>query len=151
MGRFIIEIIFWIVLFFIVKSDLRYKIIPDRYTIIILLLGLIKIIFLGENIENKVIGMGVYPIIFLLLYGYGEKIFKKEVVGFGDIKLLSAIGFYIGYFGLYYLILYYDMIFIVSLFYGLIYIFYFKNKEVPFAPVIVLGTFIFYLFKGNFI
>ena len=101
MGRFIIEIIFWIVLSFIVKSDFKEKIVPDKMTLSILLLGVVKIIFFQEDIENKIIGMGTYPVIFLLLYGYGEFLFKKEVVGFGDIKLLSSIGFYIGYLGIY--------------------------------------------------
>ena len=113
-------------------------------TLFILLLGVIKIIFFQEDIENKIIGMGTYPVIFLLLYGYGEFLFKKEVVGFGDIKLLSSIGFYIGYLGIYSLMVFYNIIFSFSLFYGLIYKFYFKNNEVPFAPVIVIGTFIFY-------
>ena len=151
MGRFIIEIIFWIVLSFIVKSDFKEKIVPDKMTLSILLLGVVKIIFFQEDIENKIIGMGTYPVIFLLLYGYGEFLFKKEVVGFGDIKLLSSIGFYTGYLGIYSLMVFYNIIFSFSLFYGLIYKFYFKNNEVPFAPVIVIGTFIFYFLQGNFI
>lgn len=144
MGRFITEIIFWIILSLIVKSDFKEKIVPDKMTLFILLLGVIKIIFFQEDIENKIIGMGTYPVIFLLFYGYGEFLFEKEVVGFGDIKLLSSIGFYIGYLGIYSLMVFYNIIFLFSLFYGLIYKFYFKNNEVPFAPVIVIGTFIFY-------
>lgn len=149
MGRSIINIIFWIILFFIVKSDFKEKIIPDRLTLIVFLLGIIKIIFFEEDIEDKIIGMGTYPVIFLLLYGYGETIFKKEVVGFGDIKLLSSVGFYEGYFGIYSLILFYNIIFLLSFFYGIIYKFYFRDNEIPFAPIIVIGTFIFVFLRGK--
>lgn len=151
MGRFIISIIFWGVLFLIVRSDFKKKIIPDKFTLIIFLLGIIKVVLFKENIESKIIGMGVYPVIFLFLYGYGETIFKKEVVGFGDIKLLSSLGFYIGYFGIYSLVLFYNTIFLLSFFYGIIYKFYFKDSEVPFAPIIVIGTFIFEFLWGKII
>lgn len=150
MGRFIIEITFWGILFFIVKSDFKRKIIPDKMTLLVFLLGIIKIIFFQEDIESKIIGIGTYPVFFLILYGYGELFFKKEVVGFGDIKLLSSIGFYIGYLGIYPLIIFYNIIFLFSFFYGITYKFYFKSNEVPFAPVIVIGTFIFYFLQGSF-
>lgn len=149
MGRFIIEILFWIILLMILIIDFKKKIIPDILTITIIIFGIIKIIFFNENLENKLIGMGIYSILFNLLYGYGEKFFKKEVVGFGDIKLLSSIGFYLGYFGLIYLIIYYNVIFLISLIYGIIYKNLYREEEIPFAPVIILSTFIFIIIKGR--
>lgn len=151
MGRTIIEILFWIILLLILVGDFKKKIIPDTLTITIIILGIIKIIFFKENLENKLIGMGTYPILFNFLYGYGEKIFKKEVVGFGDVKLLSSIGFYIGYFGLIAFIIYYNIIFLISPIYGVIYKNIYKKEEIPFAPVIILATFIFIIIKGRFI
>lgn len=151
MGRSIIDILFWIILLIILIIDFKKKIIPDALTITIIILGIIKIIFFNENLETKLIGMGTYSILFNLLYGYGEKIFKKEVVGFGDIKLLSSIGFYIGYFGLIYLLVYYNIIFLISPIYGIIYKKLYKEEEIPFAPVIILSTFIFIIIKGRII
>lgn len=151
MGRPIIDILFWIILLLILVADFKKKIIPDTLTITIIILGVIKIIFFKENLENKLIGMGTYSILFNLLYGYGEKIFKKEVVGFGDIKLLSSIGFYLGYFGLIYLLVYYNIIFLISPIYGIIYKKLYKEEEIPFAPVIILSIFIFIIIKGRII
>lgn len=151
MGRSIIDILFWIILLIILIIDFKKKIIPDALTITIIILGIIKIIFFNENLENKLIGMGTYSILFNLLYGYGEKIFKKEVVGFGDIKLLSSIGFYLGYFGLIYLLIYYNIIFLISPIYGIIYKKLYEEEEIPFAPVIILSTFIFIIIKGRII
>ncbi|WP_300362196.1 prepilin peptidase [Fusobacterium sp.] len=151
MGRSIIDILFGIILLIILIIDFKKKIIPDALTITIIILGIIKIIFFNENLENKLIGMGTYSILFNLLYGYGEKIFKKEVVGFGDIKLLSSIGFYLGYFGLIYLLIYYNIIFLISPIYGIIYKKLYEEEEIPFAPVIILSTFIFIIIKGRII
>lgn len=151
MGRSIINILFWIILLIILIIDFKKKIIPDALTITIIILGIIKIIFFNENLENKLIGMGTYSILFNLLYGYGEKIFKKEVVGYGDIKLLSSIGFYLGYFGLTYLLIYYNIIFLISPIYGITYKKLYKEEEIPFAPVIILSTFIFIIIKGRII
>lgn len=151
MGRSIIDILFGMILLIILIIDFKKKIIPDVLTITIIILGIIKIIFFNENLENKLIGMGTYSILFNLLYGYGEKIFKKEVVGFGDIKLLSSIGFYLGYFGLIYLLVYYNIIFLISPIYGIIYKKLYKEEEIPFAPVIILSTFIFIIIKGRII
>lgn len=151
MGRSIINILFWIILLIILIIDFKKKIIPDALTITIIILGIIKIIFFYENLENKLIGMGTYSILFNLLYGYGEKIFKKEVVGYGDIKLLSSIGFYLGYFGLIYLLIYYNIIFLISPIYGIIYKKLYEEEEIPFAPVIILSTFIFIIIKGRII
>lgn len=151
MGRPIIDILFCVVLLIILIIDFKKKIIPDALTITIIILGIIKIIFFNENLENKLIGMGTYSILFNLLYGYGEKIFKKEVVGFGDIKLLSSIGFYLGYFGLIYLLVYYNIIFLISPIYGIIYKKLYKEEEIPFAPVIILSTFVFIIIKGRII
>ena len=151
MERAIIEILFWIILFIILVIDFKKKIIPDTLTIIIFILGIIKIIFFDKDLENKLIGVGTYPILFNILYGYGDKIFKKEIIGFGDIKLLSSIGFYLGYFGLINLIIYYNIIFLLAPIYGIIYKVYYKENEIPFAPIIILATFIFNILQGKLI
>lgn len=151
MDRVIIEILFFIVLFLIAFIDLKKKIIPYSLTGLLFLFGVFRIFLFKESFENKIIGMSLFPIFFLILYGYGESIFKKEVVGFGDIKLLWTIGFYIGYRGIYELLIFYNIIFLIAPLYGFLYYKFRKKKEVPFAPILAIGTFIFRIFQRKFL
>lgn len=151
MDRFIVNFIFIIILILISVKDIKYKIIPDSLTVGIILLGVIKI-FLGYgSFEKSVIGMGVYPIIFIIIYGYISDIFKRELIGFGDIKLMGAIGFYKGYSNIFDIIFVYNTIFIFGFIFILIAFFIKKigkNTQIPFAPFISLGFLIFDLW-GN--
>lgn len=150
MDRFIIENTFNIFLYFffilITIKDFKEKIIPDTLTILIISLGLIKNFILEFNLEKSFLGITTYPVLFIFIYGYLETLFKKNIVGFGDIKLLMGIGSYFGYMGLYNLILFYNFIFISAFIYIIPKILlkkFKKNEEIPFAPFICLGTFIF--------
>ena len=153
MDRNLIEIIldfsFFIILFFISIKDLKEKEIPNFLTLGIIFLGILKIIFLHEDFEKNFLGFGVFPIFFLFLYGYAGDFLKKEIIGFGDIKLVSGIGFYFGYSGIYNLIIFHNIIFILG-FLFLIPIFFLKKikkeEEVPFAPCICLGAVIYKFF-----
>lgn len=153
MDRNLIEIIldfsFFIILFFISLKDLKEKEIPNFLTLGIIFLGILKIIFLREDFEKKFLGLGVFPVFFLFLYGYEGDFLKKEIIGFGDIKLVSGIGFYFGYSGIYNLIIFHNIIFILG-FLFLIPIFFLKKikkeEEVPFAPCICLGAVIYKFF-----
>lgn len=149
MDRVIIEILFFLGLFLVAFIDLRKKIIPDSLTGLLFLFGFLKLFLFHENFENKIIGMSTFPIFFSILYGYGENLFKKEIVGFGDIKLLWTIGFYIGYKGVYELLIFYNIIFLIAPLYGFLYYKNRKEREVPFAPILAIGTFIFYIFQRN--
>ena len=153
MDRNLIEIIldfsFFIILFFISLKDLKEKEIPNFLMLGIIFLGTLKIIFLREDFEKKFLGFGVFPVFFLFLYGYAGDFLKKEIIGFGDIKLVSGIGFYFGYSGIYNLIIFHNIIFILG-FLFLMPIFFLKKikkeEEVPFAPCICLGAVIYKFF-----
>lgn len=137
-----------VLIFFILISikDIKEKIIPDALTLGIIFLGILKTIFFGGDFERSFIGFGVYPIIFIFIYGYISDILKKEVTGFGDIKLLGAVGFYLGYSGLYNFILFHNIIFILGFIFVLPLLFkknYKSGKEIPFAPFICLGSIIY--------
>lgn len=147
MGRAIIlDCLFVITLSIVFFKDLKTKIIPDYLNLILFLLGVIKIIFSEGDFEKSIIGMGVYPLILILIYGYVSDILKREVVGFGDIKLLGAVGFYNGYSGFYDILILHNIIFTLGFFVALpLYIFKkdVRDKEIAFAPFIVVGTLIF--------
>jgi leader peptidase (prepilin peptidase)/N-methyltransferase len=80
-----------------------------------------------------------------MIYGYGERVFKKEVLGFGDVKLAAGIGSLVGYFGFYRMHLFVTTSFVAGAVYG-IYLLVTKKKgregEVPFGPFIALGGYI---------
>ena len=103
--KFFISIIFLSVLIIISISDLKYYIIPDE----VLIVGAVLIIILylvNTYVNHLSIYIGVIkPILnalasFLFLFifkFFGDKLFKKECLGGGDIKLMSLIGLVIGF------------------------------------------------------
>lgn len=143
-----LDFLLLIIFFLIMYKDIKDNIIPDSLTLGIFLLALMKILFVTKDFETGFLGMGTYPIVFLFIYGYVSDFLKKEVVGFGDIKLLAGIGFYLGYRNLYCLIIFYNIIFILSFLYIIPYFFknkVIKNQKIAFAPFICIGAIIFYL------
>lgn len=144
-----LDLFLFILLFFISLKDLKEKEIPNFLTLGIIFLGILKIIFLHEDFEKSFLGFGTFSIFFLFLYGYASDFLKKEIIGFGDIKLIGAAGFYFGYSGIYNLIIFHNIIFILG-FLFLIPIFFLKKikkeEEIPFAPCICLGAVIYKFF-----
>ena len=134
---------------FISLKDLKEKEISNFLTLGIIFLGVLKIIFLHEDFEKNFLGFGTFSIFFLFLYGYASDFLKKEIIGFGDIKLIGAAGFYFGYSGIYNLIIFHNIIFILG-FLFLIPIFFLKKikkeEEIPFAPCICLGAVVYKFF-----
>ena len=144
-----LDLFLFILLFFISLKDLKEKEIPNFLTLGIIFLGVLKIIFLHEDFEKNFLGFGTFSIFFLFLYGYASDFLKKEIIGFGDIKLIGATGFYFGYSGIYNLIIFHNIIFILG-FLFLIPIFFLKKikkeEEIPFAPCICLGAVVYKFF-----
>lgn len=68
-------------------SDIRFKKIPNSLIVAIFLIGIIT---RGICNAESIIGMIVLPIVLLLLS-------KKYPIGGGDIKLISALGFCLGF------------------------------------------------------
>jgi len=78
--------------------DLEHFIIPDYVTIPGAILGLILAVFSGHiAILNAVIGLLVGGVSLLLIGVIGDKLFKKESMGGGDIKLSALLGAYLGW------------------------------------------------------
>ena len=73
----ILSIIMWI--------DIKKLYIPNFFNLLLLIIAVYLKTFDYEIIENSIIGMGIYTLPLLFLYGYLSDILNKEVFGFGDI------------------------------------------------------------------
>ena len=79
----------------IFAADRKYGIIPDQFVILTAVSAMGFVPFHGsfmEQIYGVLIGAGVMLISALL----GKLIFRKETLGFGDVKLFAAIGLALG-------------------------------------------------------
>lgn len=126
--------------------DYRKQIIPNRLTLTIFEVGLVFAFISGISSVNifvdRLLGMVTGAGIFLLITLIGGAIAGKEAMGFGDVKLMGALGLY---FGLSNII----AITLVSFLIGAILsvmLLATKIKKmdeyIPFGPFIVIGTFV---------
>ena len=90
-----------------------------------------------------------YLIIWLIIYLY-KKIRNKEGMGLGDAKLLSAIGFWFGWFSIPIVIFFSSTIALLSVIPSLINKTRNLSEQIPFGPFLIIGCVIFILF-GNVI
>ena len=159
----ILIILLYILLFLVMYIDINKKYIPNILNFSILVLS---IFICGiDKVDSFFIGASCYTLPILIFYGYISDIFKKEVFGFGDIKLIIPLG------GLLYLgeinnlgeiniflqiYIFYLLVFSLATLYIIIYIVisYCRNKsvkikgvELAFAPYICLAFIIIYNFN----
>ena len=139
----IFEIIEYIALFYICIIDIRKKIIPDSGFIILVITGLLKGMAKG-NLEGYFLGMCVYPMPLIILYIL-EDYFKKELIGFGDIKLMMGIGGNLGYKNLAEIVKFYHAVYFLAGIMAILFILYLKYKGkkaeyIPFAPFLIMGV-----------
>jgi len=82
-------------LLIIAVADKKYMIIPDQFVILLALTAVCYVPFHSSFLSplwGALIGGGV-----MLLIGFaGKLIFKKETLGFGDVKLFAAVGLMTG-------------------------------------------------------
>lgn len=130
--------------------DYRLQIIPNRLTLTIFELGLLFTftevlmnVNLGINIFiDNILGMIVGGGIFLLITLIGGAIAGKEAMGFGDVKLMGAMGLFFGWMNI---ILISVMAFLFAAIVSIIVLISRKRKMdeyIPFGPFIVVASFI---------
>jgi len=126
--------------------DYKLQIIPNRLNLTIFEIGFIIAFIYGlSNVAitiNMLLGMLAGGGIFLLITLLGGLFYGKEAMGFGDVKLMGALGLY---FGLSNIIIITLMSFLIGavLSIGLLATKVKKSDEyIPFGPFIVIATFI---------
>lgn len=83
-------------LMLVFSVDYRYELIPDECHIVIALVGLVNLFFNISNWYSYLIGALIGGGSFYLLGLLALWIYKKEGMGFGDVKLMAALGFLFG-------------------------------------------------------
>ena len=153
----ILIIFLYIFLISIMYIDINKKYIPNFLNLILLINAiLIRAVYRPESF---MIGASIFTLPMLFIYGYLSDFLKKEAVGFGDIKLIIALG------GLLFteninlflqIYIFYSISFISAALFILFLTFKniicknknnFKNKELAFSPFICLSFFIIYNFS----
>ena len=140
---------------FLAWFDLKYMLLPSKMIYIGLSGGMIFRFIQGVALNNYhlvlngIIGSVSGYVLFLLLF-YGSKwLLKKEGLGFGDVRLMALIGFFVG------LDLLPLMLIIASAFAVLIgsclYVIRRKSEAFPFGPFLCIGTLIIILFQEEII
>lgn len=125
--------------------DLKDLLIPDSLSISGIVIGLILSIFRGRLIIS-VVGAVVGAIYILIVIYLGKAIYKKDVMGFGDVKLSAMIGAFVGWANFLLTILISSLL---GSIYGIIQIKRGKSSMksiIPYGPFLAIGGFVTFLF-----
>ena len=79
--------------------DLEHRIIPDILDLPWIPIGLIVSFFPGAivNWKESLLGIIIGGGLFFFVMWMGEKVFRKEAMGFGDVKLAAMLGAFLGW------------------------------------------------------
>ena len=137
----------YIFLLLIAASDAKYTIIPDQFTIAVAVISLIFAVidyFTDKNFitswYSPLLGAAVGGAVLLILDLFSTLVFKKAGFGFGDVKLMAALGIMLG---LKYVIVLIVLSSFAAAFHFLYLIFAGKAKKgiyLPMGPYICIGT-----------
>ena len=126
--------------------DYKLQIIPNRLNLTIFEIGIIFAFLYGlSNVAitiNMLLGMLAGGGIFLLITLLGGLFYGKEAMGFGDVKLMGALGLY---FGLSNIIIITLVSFLIGAILSIILLLTKIKKSdeyIPFGPFIVMATFL---------
>ena len=128
------------ILMVVFSIDYRFQLIPDEAHVVIVLLGIVNL-FMKVNLwYSYLIGMAIGAGIFYSLSLLAVVIFKKEGMGFGDVKLMAALGFLFGIKSI--LVITLVSFFLGAIIGGLLLVINKKKVDsyMPFGPFIVIAT-----------
>ena len=141
----------FVIIFFI---DLKHYIIPNVLTFSLMIIGFVKSFDPNLNpifpnfINSFIGGIFGYFVIWSIIYFY-KQVRKKEGMGLGDAKLLSAIGFWFGWISIPFVIFLSSIIALLFVIPSLIKKSKKLSSQIPFGPYIIIGTLIYLIFESN--
>ncbi len=125
--------------------DYRKMLIPDSLSLSGIVLGLLLSIFRGKVIIS-LIGAAIGALYILIVILVGKAVYKREVMGFGDLKLASLIGAFVGWASFLLTIL---ISALIGSIYGLVEIKRGKSSMkslIPYGPFLGIGGIITFLY-----
>lgn len=136
-------------LMIVFSIDYRFQLIPDEVHFVIVALGVINLIMNLNLWYTYLIGAAIGGLIFYGLSFLSVIIFKKEGMGFGDVKLMAALGFLFGIKKI--LVITLVSFFIGAIIGGILLIMNRKKVDsyIPFGPFIVVATLIIIFVDTN--
>ena len=151
--EFAISIILFSDLLAIFMIDLDHQIIPDSLNVLILLIGLSTAWFRfgSDGLIKAGIGMVGGFLLFLGVGYLGKKMFKRDALGGGDVKMLGAFGSIIGFMGVLETVFLSALIGVIG---GIILLAMNKidkkERVLPYGPYLAIAGFISFLFRSPF-
>jgi leader peptidase (prepilin peptidase)/N-methyltransferase len=145
--HFITAIYLSTVFLIIFVIDLDFKIIPDSLSLSGIILGFLTSFLPNMPIRpvNSLLGLAIGGLLFLAIAELGDRIFKKESMGGGDIKLAAMLGAFLGWQNILLVLVIASLLGTIV---GLTALALAKNKEsartVPFGPFLVTAGMITY-------
>jgi len=138
--KYAIFISFGLIIFFI---DLYHSIIPDKLSFPLIVIGLFFSILPNTDVSwiSSVIGSLSGFILFFGTAFIFQKTTGKDGLGGGDIKLIAAIGAFLGIWGTLFTVIFSSLIALVLL----LIIKHDRKKHFPFGPFIIAGAFTYIL------
>ncbi|MBN2461633.1 MAG: prepilin peptidase [Candidatus Cloacimonetes bacterium] len=132
-----------IIIFF---TDLSYRIVPDVVSLPMILCGIVFSILPGSDVTlfSSLLGAASGFFLFLFIAVIYNRLLKREGLGGGDIKLIAAIGSFLGLQGVFFTILVSSVMALIIL----ILFRYDKTREFAYGPFLVAGSF-FYILSGK--
>jgi len=146
--EFFIMIIIISALSVIIVTDFNYYYISDRVIIISLILELVVYIYYLsiKEIGYYLLSGIVLFLIMLTIKFFGDKIFKRESLGGGDVKLVALIGMSLGIINAITSLIISSVLALIS---SLVLMKKNEEKLIPFGPFLLIGTIIMYILAFN--
>lgn len=142
----LLYITFATILIVISYIDINEYYIPNRLSFMLFILGVLtSFIPGGITPEQSFVGAAVYGLPFLIIYIFGEEVLKKEIMGFGDVKLGMGIGAFVGYSSYLKFHIFFTTAFVLGAIISLLLIILkIKDRKslIPFGPFISIAGFI---------
>jgi prepilin signal peptidase PulO-like enzyme (type II secretory pathway) len=129
--------------------DIEHQLLPDDLTLPLLWLGLLFQLYGGTvPLEDAVIGAMVGYLSLWLLYWAFRLVTGRESLGYGDFKLLAALGAWLGWRALPQLLLFAALAGIAITLFAHIAYRRSLNVPLPFGPLLAITGWAFYLYTG---
>lgn len=141
---FYLSLLFIIPLWASLLVDLRHMILPDSLTLLAIIGGIIYTVQSG-GYTNNFLGASLGYILFMFLHYGFAKIAGKEGLGFGDVKLIAALGLWVGLSGI-------PIVLLIAAFsampvFAIARIIKKKSVPLPFGPFLIAGSWLVYLYQ----